>query len=185
MALYRATIHKRLILAPQVQWSNVYMLDTSNAVTAGDNAEAIAAFEADAMYNVAQVFRVSTRPKLGGVGQSRDVSLTGVLVAPSPDDFLPLWNVVLVTFGDALGRPEKKYFRAPLHEASVDGSSLTPGFRTSVETAYAAPLATYPFYVGPNGEAITSHTVSTRVQMRQVSWSRRSRPGFHRGYVPN
>jgi hypothetical protein len=37
---------------------------------------------------------------------------------------------------------------------------------------------------GPNGEPLITAEVQTAIQMRQIGWHRRVRPGFKRGWVP-
>jgi hypothetical protein len=184
MARFKVTTYKRLIADPEDHWTNVYTVESANAITALDNGETIAGLEADVMGETAEVFRISAINVLGGEGVQREVTLPGLQDVPNPEQLMPQWNVVKVTFASLAGRPEIKYLRLPLYMFMVEGQQLLNGTQTNVQLGYAGPLADLPFYVGPNGEAHTGATVSNNIQMRQTNWHRRTRPGFIRGWVP-
>lgn len=186
MALFEGTVYSRLVDDPTGEfWTNVYVVDSSNTVTALDDMETIAGFHADVMYDLAEVYKVSARQyPLGGAGLQRDLALAGA-VTPVSGVLLPQWNVAKVTFTSLGGRPEVKYLRLPLLVESISGQNLTNGVITSLTLSYASPLEAFAPYVGPSGEAHTGSSVQSRIQMRQTDWSRRFRPGFHRGWVPD
>jgi len=186
VALYRVAVHKRMTSEFTGEWSNVYTVNTAGAEQAADTGVDIAGFEMQVSYDVVEVYKISVSPAPGTTpgGAIRFVSIPGVQTGADASNILPMWNTVLVTFGNLGGRPERKYLRLPLTEGDVVGRNLEPGARSLVSLSYAAQLATISEYVGPNGEGHTDGTVAVPVQMRQTDWNRRARPGFRRGWVP-
>jgi hypothetical protein len=134
----------------------------------------------------ARMHAVSPTP--GSIGRSAFVDEFGSTTRPDETEFLPLWNVVRCDFPPVgPGRPEVKYLRLPLGEGEQSGGILTDDLIADIVTNYAAPLASLATYVTPTGDEHdpAQFSVWPLVQMRQTSWHRRTRPGFHRGYVPN
>lgn len=180
-----ATIYKQMILQPEVQWSNVYSLNSANTVAALDNAEEIAGFEAAVMSETARVFRLHCVENVpGSDGAIRNVDIEGTQPVAEPTELLPMWNTVKVSFENVIGRPEIKYLKLPLYKDMIDGLEIAGSVYTQVVLGYAAPLAAYEFYVGPGLEVHTGYQVSRNIQMRQTDWHRRQRPGYKRGWVP-
>jgi len=89
-----------------------------------------------------------------------------------------------VTISNAVGRPELKYLRLGMNVENIENGVWSGEVVTAIQTNYATPLAGNLEYVGPSGEAHTGAVVSPNIQMRQLGWSRRTRPGFKRGWVP-
>lgn len=184
MALFKLTIYKRMVANPEDTWTNVYMVEGSNAVAALDTGEGIADLEAIIMGETAEVFKLDARSALGGLGVQRPYNAVGQQTVADPDTILPMWNVVKVTFANVAGRPEIKYLRLPLYTDMIDGINVQGSVRTAIQLDYVGPLVGMVEYVGPNGEVHTEGSVATLIQMRQTGWHRRTRPGFIRGWVP-
>lgn len=185
MAIYRVTTHKRLVAAPEVRWTNVYVIESTNLIVALDDAEDIANIEAAVMYDVAEIYRVSSRGILSpSLGSQRTVAIVGGNTPTDATGMLPLWNVAGVILADDLGKDERKYLKLPLFEESIIGQALTNGVFTDLTLNYCAPLLALGILRGPGGETVTAINAEVNVRMRQTSWNRRFRPGFRRGWVP-
>lgn len=131
-----------------------------------------------------EFFRVTTADE-NTEDTRQDVNVAyGVITNVGNANALPLFNTVRVTFGSAAGRPEQKYLRGVIQESNVEGPLISTELRDLVQTSYANVLLGIAGYIGPTGEAHTSASVQRAIQMRQLRWSRRFRPGFRRGYVP-
>jgi len=185
MSLYRITSYKRLVSEPTVKWSNVYTFDAAGLVTATDLALALVTTEQAVHTADVQFYLTGIRSLVDSHSNTKITSTDVGLLGSDPTIMLPLWNVARVDFLDASGRPEIKYLRMPLQEDMVTGSIIDGGTVTTLQDDYAAALLAEDSYVGPSGEAHTGYVVHNAVQMRQTSWHRRARPGFHRGWVPN
>lgn len=185
MPVYKGVIRKRIILSPDVQWTNTYWINSSNPVTALADLEQVAQLEQAVMGETAEVYRIGIPGPGGGiVGPYEDMNLVGLQTVADPDTLLPLWNVARVTLISVGSRPEIKYLKLPLYTDMVNGQQLALAVVTSLTTDYATPLLGLGFVCGPNGEPHTSFDVQNLIQMRQTGWHRRSRPGFVRGWVP-
>lgn len=186
MALYRVTLFKRIPDHAEVKpWSNVYYTDVADLASALDSAETIADFEVTILKDYVEVFKVSAvQPELlHQPGSSKAVSYTGMVVG----DFslmLPLFNAVRIIMSDEVGRPSQKYFRCPLQEDEITSGTLTAPFIDDVNNNYCGPLLGYGNLRSNSGDEITDIRVQPSIQMRQVDWHRRTRPGFKRGWVP-
>lgn len=184
MALYVGTTHKQLLATPDEQWTNVYTISSSNIVTALSDLDAIAVKEAEVMGETARVFKTHVIAKVGGTGYQHDVDMVGLQPVADPDTLLPMWNTVLCRFTSDQGRPEIKYLKLPLYIDMIDGVNIKNSVQTSVQLGFVQDLVGMAAYTGPNGETHTGGFCSDVIQMRQVDWHRRQRPGFKRGWVP-
>ena len=114
--------------------------------------------------------------------QNRIVSLVGTRTVTGLP--LPGWNVCLVQGSASAGaRVHSWHLRVGLTEDDVDGQSLVAGMNTAL-AAFVSGILIGPLIVDKDGAAITDWRQSDIVHMRQMSWNRRKRPGFKRGYVP-
>lgn len=186
MPRYRGTIYKYSTFFSGAKWSNVYTIDEASALEALDVLNAIAAREKAISYNniivnfgrVVNVADKNDSRSFGAYGNG-DLSPTG-LGGP-----LPLFNTVRVTFHDTFGKPEQKYLRVGANEANLTLGEWDGEFITFIRDNYVDGMLAQTQYVGPGGEHPVSATVSVPVQNRQLGWHRRTRPGFHRGWVPD
>lgn len=187
MGIYRASIRKSYGGVGTIrQWTNVYHLNTP---TIGDAASIsdliVAAEQAISDLNVyfldtklsdpTKVEAPVTRDLGGVVG---DQAFTGSVI--------PHWNVVNVIFADTGGgRTERKYYRVGLTEGAINGEFLDTTIRTTMQAVIDTLVSDVIAMCAPNGDTITAGTVQSLIGMRQEHWHRHSRPGFHRGYIPN
>lgn len=184
MSLFKVTVHKKALVAGFPRWTNVYHVEALGPSTALDAAQGIADVEKAVLADLCVVDRLTAQLTTGGSVASRAVNIGGLYAIPE-DELLPLFNTVRVVLSDDLGRPESKYLRACLGEVDVVGFKIGSDSIIRIQTDYSTPLLGILGLRGPNGEGITAAAVQQAVQMRQVSWHRRTRPGFHRGYVAN
>ena len=99
-------------------------------------------------------------------------------------DPLPGWNVVRLQFAAALGeRRHTFYLRMGLTEGDVTGQTLASATQTAVGNAVNGLLVPGTM-CDKDGQVFAYGTSSALVQMRQMGWRRRTRPGFKRGWVP-
>jgi hypothetical protein len=189
VAIYRVVIPKRIVSGGLIgtSWRNVYDVEATDYDSALAAADVIAGremlFHADIVVVREVTAHLITEPARR-VGKQLVVNRAGVL---SPTgSLLPLWNCVRVDYLDTgVGRPERKYYRPPLHTSQVTGLVLETTFFDIVQAA-VIDIVSLTNYVGPSGEghAAAGAAVNSLVQMRQTGWHRRRRPGFVRGYVP-
>jgi len=185
MALYRVTLFKNMPDHPTVKpWSNVYYCNVADLDAAIDFGEVVMAAEADILKEYVQIYKISAvQPfPLHQPGASKQEALNGTVVG----DFalmLPLFNAVRITFSDGVGRPSQKYFRCPLQEDEIEGGALIPSFIDDINANYSGVLLGVPNLVSNSGDSFTDIICQAPIQMRQVDWHRRTRPGFHRGWV--
>jgi hypothetical protein len=182
---YFVTIHKRKISDHAIRWSNVYRLDASSLDVALTRGNTIANAELNLLWDNYELYRIHAETVTLGVGKTLNVVAPGLRDSADPDVQLPLFNTVRVDFSGPSGRPSIKYLRLPLIEAEVTGFNLDPTFKTLVEDTYADLVLGLGYVLNGQGETIDSYVVNDAVQMRQQGWHRRTRPGFHRGYVAN
>lgn len=185
MALYKVTVYKTNTDPYQLSWTNVYHVDALGINTALDAAENIA--EGEKLFYTADtvIDKVSAQDGVvGGPIKYRGLNIGGD--RPSdPGNLLPLFNTLRESLIDDEGNKNIKYYRGVLTEGDVAGGRINTDFLIdTVGPAMAAILATLGLRTKEDFP-VTSNAFWPFVQMRQLSWQRRSRPGYHRGYVPD
>lgn len=184
MTLFKVATHKLLAAANQYEWTNVYHVDALGPNDACSKGAAIAAIEKDLYTADTVIFKVTATPPTPGTGASLAITETGTR-ASDYNNLLPLFNCARVIFTDITLKPDQKYYRACLLEGDVAGGNIETDTIIDVIGPVATAIQEYAFIRSSNGDDYTGHVVARPVQMRQVSWHRRSRPGFHRGWVPD
>lgn len=186
MAFYKGTIYKHMIPDPTEVWSNVYNLEAANESEALDILEAVMIIEQTVHkdYVVFDKLAVRQDSVLSGSGQQRAVSGVVGAVTGTPSLRLPLFNVARAIFSDAVNRPDQKYLRLPLEEGDTAGGFLESTLIALLNADYCEALKETAGVVSSSHVPYTGSSVQDAVQMRQISWSRRTRPGFKRGWVP-
>jgi len=98
---------------------------------------------------------------------------------------LPGWNVARfqasVTDGS---RVHTWFLKMGLTEDDVEGQILESATQDAISNFLTA-LQAIGGFVDKDGGEFTVFSQDTLVHMRQMGWHRRTRPGFHRGWVPN
>jgi len=186
MPVYNVTVEKSMVSGPFVgeKWSNVYHVNAADLVTADEHADDIAELEQAIYPDNIVIVRLSTRGAPGsGIGFSRNVYLAGTRGTGDPTTQLPLFNAVLYQFLPAEGRPSPKYMRTALDESEVTSGLLDTALTDDMSSDWAAPLVALGFVCDESGQAFAGYSHKQGVQMRQLGWHRRSRPGYHRGWV--
>lgn len=183
MALFKGTIYKRLNDLNFEQWTNVYHVEALGPNSALDAIESIALLEQEILTESSTIYRLSVQQGVGQPTALRSVSLQGAIPG-SGANLVPFFNTIRVVLGDEFERTESKYLRGCILEDNVQGFNISGELRTYVQDNYANPLLEILGLRGPNGEQITTATTQQAIQMRQIGWKRRSRPGFKRGWVP-
>lgn len=129
---------------------------------------------------------------LTSIGVSNPDVVNGTMIVPqnSPGmrvvtgDALPGWNAARMQFTANVGtRIHVFYPRVGLTEDDVAGQTLTSTVQTALTSVVSGILAGGAF-CDKDGALLEFGAVSARVQMRQMGWRRRTRPGFKRGWVP-
>lgn len=183
MPFYRGTIYKRHNEEPN-GWTNVYTINQPGNTTAMAALEDIMDAEIAVHYADTEFYRLVVVNKANSSDRLQvDTTQFGALSLTGMGGILPLFNTVRVVFSDGIKRPESKYLRLPGNEANLENGHWSGELVDFVQTNYADVLVALVAYVGPSGETITAGTVKNKVQMRQLGWSRRTRPGFKRGWV--
>lgn len=184
MPRYRGTIYKSTQNG-QVKWQNVYTIDALDGFNSMEVLLNVKNAEVAVHYNTVFFYRAHT-VNIANKADVRTSSLVefGALDPAGLGGPLPLFNTVRVVFGDNIRRPESKYLRIPGNEANLTNGAWDGEFIDFIQTNYADVVMGIAGVVGPSGEAFTTASVQAAVQMRQLGWHRRSRPGFKRGWVP-
>lgn len=188
VTLYRATVYKRTIGSyfTGEQWSNVYTIDEVNVTEASSVAASAAIAEATQLFDWAEVWKIVCEdPNAPDDKKTQVLNYVGDRSPTGLGSALPLFNTVRCIFSDEVRRPESKYLRGVLAADNVEAGRVSGETITAVQTNYVNAILALSQIVGPSGEAFVTGSVQPAVQMRQLSWSRRPRPGFHRGWVPN
>ena len=186
MPVYEITIfkHSSLYTGDASDWSNVYHAILADLDSAGLCADAIAGQEIP-LYGDTVTITHAYIKALDGAGSAVH-AIGDVGSRTSLSNILPPWNVARVDW-TVTGRPRtaRKYLRMTMQEGDVSDRQFIPDV-ISVLQEYGDNVADIPGIVGSLGEPLIGPAVVDHfVAMRQVGWSRRARPGFHRGYVAN
>lgn len=185
MPTYRAKLGFRdtLLLGDQEYSVNFHVNGASTSIAWG-NAEAIAAAFLGTV--------MPTTVFLTVIGVSNPDVVNGTLIIPqnSPGereatgDPLPGWNATRLQLAGALGeRLHTFYPRVGLTEVDVAGQTLTSTMQAAMADLVTGILAPGTM-CDKDGGVFTYGAASARVQMRQLGWRRRTRPGYKRGWVP-
>lgn len=188
MAIYKAVISKLFNGAPFAgeKWTNVYNFNEVNAEDAADAAVAAGVLEMSVSYEPIIITGIVVFDPGNPADKAvRNPGSVGVLDPLGLGGYLPLFNTNRVVLTDALKSKEQKYLRLGAQADNMTLGQWDTEWVSFVQSTYADDLAALPSLCGPSGEAISAATALAAIQMRQLGWSRRSRPGFHRGYVPN
>lgn len=187
MPLHKVTIYKRLNAGTDFRyWSNVYRVEADDINDALDKGVTIANIEQAVHKDYVAFSKVTARLDVTPAPPGGSRLLTGAGdVEGDPSVRLPRWNTVRCTFTDEIGRPDQKYLRLPLEEGDVTDGTLNVAIINAVSLGYVAPISELEFIRSSDNAPYTSGRVEEPIQMRQIGWHRRTRPGFHRGYVPD
>lgn len=188
MAFYRTTIYKRFNGAPYdgESWSNVYWIDAADADVAVTKGVAIATLEMSVSYSAISVTKVTAVSKDDSSDKAvRFPGSSGALDPTGLGGYLPLFNVVRVVLSDPIDKPEQKYLRLGGQAQNLGNGAWDSEFVEFVQENYADNLLLVGNLIGPSGGTIDGADVLAAVQNRQLGWHRRTRPGYHRGWVPD
>lgn len=177
-------MYKRLVTPYEHDWTNDYWVDALGLNDALAKGEQLAIYEQPLYCPDIALFKVTAQLEPHTPVATKGIAHAGSR-SVSANDLISLFNTVRVTYLDEFERPEQKYYRGVLIGADVAGINIVTDTLIDVIGPVATDIAGYSFLRGPHGEGISGHLTHRPVQMRQVGWQRRSRPGFHRGWVPN
>lgn len=187
MPIYRATTLKRWVSVPYdgLEWRNVYLLDSAAKEDALSDCIAIGQSEMGVSYTpvhflTAHVVNIANKNDAASSPRTE----IGALDTTGLGGPVPLFNTIRVVIADAAGRPEQKYYRLGANTANIENGVWSGEFVAAVQAGLGDYLPTLASYVSPHGEPMVSATALPQVQMRQLGWHRRVRPGFKRGWVP-
>lgn len=187
MVLYTATIRTRLTDRPDTRpWSNVWHIEASTPHNAMLSCNNVVNAYINMLKDYAEVYsqHVQFDHPLATPGESSDNIIPG-LKSGDPTLMLPLFNTIRVALHDGFGRPNLKYFRMPLQEDEITGGVPTTGFLDDMATLFLSLLPAVTGLQSNRGHPYTDISAVPLVQMRQQGWHRRTRAGFHRGWVPD
>lgn len=187
MVLYTATIRSRLTDRPDTQpWSNVWHVEAATPALALGMCNSITNAYINQLKDYAEVYNqhVQYDHPLATPGASSTNIVSGTL-AGDPTLMLPLFNTIRVAMQDGFGRPNLKYFRFPLQEDEVTSGVPTTTFLDDLQTTFLALLFAIDGLVSNRGQEFSDISAVPLTQMRQQGWHRRTREGFHRGWVPD
>jgi hypothetical protein len=184
--IFKGSIWKRITAdSGSPGWRNVYWINAADAVAALSTVDQIALLEQKILGSNITIFAETAElPKNKNHYAKAAVDYVGMVVVGDPP--AGLFNTLRVdVYATGKARPERKYLRLGLGIDYMTGANWLSTVVSDTATNYAVPLAAIAEYVAPDGTGHYEAIVQPVVQMRQTSWHRRFRPGFHRGYVPN
>jgi len=187
MVLYTATIRSRLTDRPDTRpWSNVWHVEAASPHLAMLQCNGIVNAYINMLKDYAEVYsqHVQFDHPLATPGESSDNIITGTETGDNTL-MLPLFNSIRVAMHDGAGRPNLKYFRFPLQEDEIESGVPTTAFLDNLQTTFLSLLFLIDGLRSNRGIEFTDISAVPIVQMRQQGWHRRTRPGFHRGWVPD
>lgn len=189
MPVFQIEVHKRTLdhPFPGDEWLNVWHVSVSTLATALVDAVAIVVAEQALYKDTVEIYKFHAKEYLNPTAQSvtEYISYFGSRTVTS--DQLPAWNVARIDWNaPPATRSVRKYLRASCSKDDTVFEQWTTDF-LAVLDAFATDIATEGNICNPGGIVIDPGDFRTDplIAMRQVGWSRRARPGFHREYVPN
>ena len=115
--------------------------------------------------------------------QTRLVGTHGVRVVTGAA--LPGWNVARFQSSVSDGaRIHTWFLKMGLTEDDVEGQILESAVQDAISDFLTA-LDAIGSFCDKDGANFVNHSQDNLVHMRQMGWHRRTRPGFHRGWVAN
>jgi len=173
------------LLGDQDYSFNFHVLENGTSDQAWEDANEIAeAMVGTILPPNVTIYEVSIRNKnvVNGV-QNRPVSLVGTRTVSG--DALPGWNVAEMQSQSGIGsRKLTNFLRMGLTENDVNGQLLTSTTQGTID-AFRNLWLSQGTVSTKQGALITIAGFGDHVKMRQLGWHRRTRVGFHRGWVPN
>jgi hypothetical protein len=187
MTVYKATLHMRdnALLNDNDYSFNFHIVFTGTSDDAWEKANQVAeSYQGILNPPNVTIYRVSIyNPDVVNGVQNRPVNLVGARTVTG--DALPGWNVVKLQGSALVGsRIHTWFLRMGLTEDDVTGQILVSGVMDAIADFHDALDLTAAFSDAA-GELMSVWTECDIVVMRQLGWHRRTRVGFHRGWVPN
>lgn len=186
MATWRITIVKHLDDGPYAQknWSNVYHVSAASGVEADLAATGIVDLEKTLYPDNVHIVRYSyADPATPGSSRSVGIFEGGSRSIGAVATQLPPFNTVMVQLEVGVGRASIMHLRPILDEADVDSGAITTDCYDALSTGWATPLVARGDVTDESGHIITAALINMPLKSRQLGWHRRTRPGFHRGWV--
>jgi len=187
MTVYKGTIHMRdsALLNDNDYSFNFHISYTGTSDDAWEQANEVAeAYQGTLNPPNVTIYKVSIHNAdvVNGI-QNRPVNLVGARTVTG--DALPGWNVAKLQGSALVGsRVHTWFLRMGLTENDVAGQILVSDVMDAI-AAFHSAIDLIDAFSDKDGEIISVWTESDIMVMRQLGWHRRTRPGFHRGWVPN
>lgn len=172
MPLYRVHVDKRL---NNEVWTNRYFVQQPTLADAHQNGRTIMEIERDIHGTEVEFVRVRTDDNdknTEGQYIVDELSLFGEFNFGA-NDYLPLFNVVVVEFSTGLGRPSRKYLRLPLHETGVNAGKLNGDWRNIIHNTYVVPLSLMATHRDVDNQMFVTGAVRPDIGMRQLKRKRK------------
>lgn len=188
MAVFRVTVTKRLDTGHDAlaSWSNVYHVNRTDMAGAALAAPELVTLEKALYPDNVHIYRYSVSDPLNPQsGFSKGVFEGGNRSVGSVATQLPRWNVVRAKLNVATGRPSQMSLRIIPDESEVDDGGIIATVFNALTDNWATPLVGLGYVSDEDGQIIQSVALNTLLSNRQTGWHRRTRVGFHRGWVAN
>lgn len=187
MAIYRAKAYMKdsALVGDQLYSFNFHVNEPGSSDQAWEDANEIAeAYQGNLNPPNVEIYRVSIfNPDVVNGVQNRNTSLTGARTVTG--DALPAWNVARMQGSLGNGsRIHTWWLRMGLTENDVTGQTLESDVQDAISAFFAA-IDLQGTFCDSAGGIFTEWGQDEFVHMRQLSWHRRTRVGFHRGWVAN
>lgn len=171
MALHRIVIRQAINTPGAVfKWSNVYFADVADVPAAAAFGQDLAQASRQYLDELAFVYEVYASDLLPGTDNFTVQAISGDqlgLFVQGTTDFMPPFVCVRVDIGTALGRPSRKFVRAPWREASImNGTGVTGSVTAALDDFWSLAFTTGSPLRDVDGEQFVSFAIRSVTSRR-------------------
>jgi len=171
VALHRVVIRQAINAANAVyKWSNVYYCDVADVPAAAAFGQQLAQAHREVLDLNAFVYEIYASDIVPNTDNYTVQAVSGQQLGmfdQGTSEFLPSFCVVRVDIGTSIGRPSRKFLRAPWREAAViNGTDLTTAAQAAITAYWAQAFSTGSPLRDPDGETFVSFSIRSVTSRR-------------------
>lgn len=149
-------------------WVNSYYSDAASLAEAVTLSTSLVAAERAVHGGAVTFTKAMVRTTAEGDDQYVNVPINANGQAALGGTMVPLFVVVRVDFGAAIGRPSRKFLRGCLGKDEVTVNGIVPEALARIGTNYVSPLVTLPGYCDIDGDALLNGAAFPQATNRQL-----------------
>jgi hypothetical protein len=172
MPLFAVDVQKKL---GAEYWTNRYLVQLASIDDAGAAVGSIVDAERAIHWTGVTFDRTRVSDLVAGTDLFRIYQHGTLGLAAFVGEYIPLFNVVVVDFQPALGRPSRKYLRTPVFEANIANGEFAQSWIDQVTTQYVTPMLAVASFRDPDNQTFVSGAMKRAVGMRQLRRGSRRR----------